>query len=909
MIFKSQERFRILRVAVLLSLLLFFISIPAESSDGLSVTLGSRFTIFAADVGIDQFSEKPLVFIQYTENGDTRQRNLKVIGPSQFPSTHITCEWSLSKVAKGSYNLWIQPKDGNPIPVPWSFNVTGPVLSRIFKNAYNNRVILTGRFFGVRAPSVRLTYVDSFNAENDKENIVEIECNVLRPLAFPNGDGDPGRSCMDVETGESRVEFDLPDSLPENMEITITLENRIGSDSAIFESGQRYSAELNMAVYPENAGSTDPPAGEPVQVNTDFPVEISAVPAKGYHFVRWDGTENAVIPDKVSADTTIDVWWNATVTAHFEKNPTQIEFDGIMSAAGVRYVDNDTGETISQAALSWNPAHDDNTPVADIRYHIYRGNTDDVADVYQEHNLITTISGRTEAIIDVPLSNDVNYFLVVAEDSEGNFNRNHRLTKVVQQSVEFEIVPKVLSEIVSSQINFNNFGTIWFDGDYTSSFHKGDIILLEMGYWEALKVVNEVVVQDGITYLDAQAAPFDSVIGSGTLETETYLPWIDEVIQGREAPGIPFSGFPSSATTGLETEGQSNRFSHSEVIDQNTTLDYSVSFKPTLKSRAEYVSGDLERISISLKGTFRLKGKLESVFSGDNVEWDKRGMIKKIAVARYYLGIIPVQNEVELVLNGYMQIKGPKDEHIITDFDFEKEIMFTAEWDSINGWNRKDESREMTFDVSCYPDNPGDIAIDFIISPDIRMTYNSHSIFEYSLRPQADIWASKKGSESEFQKFDIAANARTGAEISYGLFSQALTNTWKDVWEGPDKSRQIFSLPQMSNLYSYPMYVSEQKYIRIYWREGINNSVLSQNGADIWWHTTLDGIEYPYLSLSGSPVYDADNQRWYQETCFLPKRVGTYNIKVMMKGDGFLGDLGTVSQSFTVEVKLPPFPN
>ena len=893
MTFQWRKHFRILKIAVFFSISLFSISIPAEAGDDISVTLGSQFTIFAADVGIDQFSEKPCVFIQYIENGNTRQRNLKIIRPSQFPSTHITCEWSLSKVAIGSYSLWVKTmpgiEAGNPMLATRFFNVSGPVLGGIFKNVSNNRATMTGRFFGARPPSVRLTYIDSL--DNDKGNVVEKECRVLRPLAYPNGKGEPGRSCMDVETGESRVAFDLPDSLPEDVEITITLENRVGRESAVFKSGQRDSAELTMAVYPENAGSTDPPAGEPVQVNTDSPVDISAVPAEKYYFVRWEGTENAVIPDKVAASTSIDVWWNASVTAYFEKNPSEIKFDGIMSAAGVRYRDNNTGETISQAALSWNPAHDDNTPVEAIRYHIYRGDTDDVLDVYQEHNLVTTISGCTESIIDVPLADNVNYFLVVAEDAEGNFNRNHRLTMVVQQIVEFKIVPKVLKEMVSSQIRFDPFGAIWFEGDYSSSFHNGDIILLNMGYWETLKLINGVAVQQGITYLETQDAPFDRVVSSGTLETKTRLPWIDEAIRG-----LP------------------NGFSHSEVINQNTALDYSVSFKPTLKSRAEYVSGNLERISISLKGAFRLKGKLDSVFTGDNVEWNKPGIIKKLAAAKFYLGIIPVRKEIELVLNGYMNIKGPKGVHMTTDVDFEKEIVLTFEWDSINGWNRRDESRAMTYYVPCYPDTPGDIALDLIISPNLKMTYNSHSVFEYSLRPKVDVWALKidKTWGPEFQKFDMVGHTRTGAEISYGLFSQHLTNTWKDEWDGPDKNLKIFSLPDMGKLIANSMHVSDKQSISIDWKEGVNNSVLRENGADIWWNATLDGIEYPYFSLSGSPYYpyyEAVYQRWRQDACFLPKRLGNYKIKVMMKGDGFLGDLGIVSDLISIKVELPPFPD
>ena len=907
--FKWKNKWRMLNIAALFSILLMSISMRAEADAGISVASGSQFNFFAADMGIDGFSEKPFVYIQYVENGNTRQRSLKIVRPSQFPSNHIVCEWSSAKTPKGGYRLWVQPKSGleveTPVLASQTINVVSPVISGIFKKASRDRLIMTGHFFGTRPPTVRLTYVESSVGKDGGENIVKKKCRVLRPLAYANGEGEANRSCMNVETGESRIAFDLPDGLPENTEFKIIVENRIGCDTAIWNPDQRTGADLSMAVYPKMAGTTDPPAGEPVQVSTDFPVEISALPAGGYHFVRWEGSENAVIPDKVTADTSINVWWNATVTAHFEKNPPEIEFDGMMSGTGVRYVDPAEGETLSQVALSWGPARDNNTIASEIRYHIYRGDTDNIQDVYQEKNRVTTVSGGTEINIDVPLSNHIHYFLVVAEDKEGNVNKNHRLTKIVQHLVKFHTAPKVLDNMVSSQIHFDPFGSIWFEGDYASSFRKGDVILLNMGYWKALKLINEeVVVQAGATYLGTRNAPFDTVIASGVLETETCPPWIEEIM-----PDSALSETRPNIIPELSLEDLSNGFNHSEVIDQNTILDYNITFKPTIRSRAEYVSGNLDAMSMTLKGTFRMNGKLACTFSGDNIKWDRSEIIKKLTASRYLLGIIPIYNEIELVLNGYMNIKGPNGEHMTMDVDFEKEVMLTIQWDSINGWIRKDESRKMTYSMPCYPEAPGDIDLDFVVSPHLKLKYNGHSAFDYGLKPQGNVWALKtdKTSGAEFQKFDVIGYTRTGVEISYGIFSQDLAGTWKDEWEAPDKRRKIFSLPRMYELTVYDMHVSDEQDISIVWIDGVNNSVLRGNGADIWWHTTLDGVEYDYLRFSGAPY--SENLSWHQKTCFLPRRLGTYQAKVMMKGDGFLGDLGTVSSSAAIKVELPSSPN
>ncbi len=873
---------RIIQCLAFLWLLCIPILAHAGIAGDIRVTLGSRFTIFASDAALEQFSEKPSIFVAHEENGRTWHRRLKIIKPSQFPASHIICEWTLSKVPKGSYSLWIQTDsqmEAEDITrIDRTLVVEGPVLSTLIKKPQENRFVLTGRFFGVRPPAVSLTY----NETSGSENPVRRYCTALRPLAYPNGDGEAGSSCMDVDTGESKVELILPADLPEMGAYTIVLKNRIGRDTKVYDRGQRYGANLTMAVHPENAGNTDPPESETTQVNTERPVPVIADPAMDYHFVRWEGTENAVIPDKVSAKTNIDILWDAVVTAYFEKNPSEIEFDGIGFAAGVRYRDPESGKTFSEASLSWNPARDNSTPTSEIRYRVYRGVADDIAAVFQEHNLATIVTGDTGAVIEVPLSSDVNYFLVVAEDGEGNRNRHHRLTRVTQHDVDFEIVPKDLSETVSSEIHFDAFGTIYFAGDYSASLHTGDVVLLDMGYWKVLRVIHQVVVQEDVTYLDSRNATFDAVIASGILETETRLPEINGTITG-----------------GSEAESP-----------DNVTLNCSATFAPIIKTRAEYVAGALESVSVTLEGTFQLKGELDVLFSGEYVSWEKPELIKKLSVYKYALGIIPVLQEMEVVLDGYMQIKGPKGEHMSADLDIEKQIALTLKWDGQRGWSKKDESQTMTCSMPCRPEGPGDIDLELIIGPRLKTSLNHSPAHEYRLTPQVGVWATKidKTTGAEFQKFDLTASAKASAEISYGLFSQDLANTWKEEWIGNGDRQTLFSLPYMYDLKNDNMFVSHEQDIIISWKEGKNNAVLRENKADIRWTTTLNGIEYPYLSLSGDPYYEEAYDIWHQDACFLPRRLGKYQIHVMMKGDGFLGNLGMISDVSIMTVDLPSGP-
>ncbi len=90
------------------------------------------------------------------------------------------------------------------------------------------------------------------------------------------------------------------------------------SDAAVTANFKQIppDANLTMAVNPEGAGMTVPPAGTSI-VNTQEDISISATANDGYVFTSWDATADADVADKSSPTTTVSIIGDSTVTANF----------------------------------------------------------------------------------------------------------------------------------------------------------------------------------------------------------------------------------------------------------------------------------------------------------------------------------------------------------------------------------------------------------------------------------------------------------------------------------------------------------------------------------------------------------------------------------------------------------------
>lgn len=86
---------------------------------------------------------------------------------------------------------------------------------------------------------------------------------------------------------------------------------------------QKEEAVLTLAVSPDNAGSTNPGAGE-MNVSVGEPVKIEAIPADNHHFVKWEVSEHATIGGVYQAETVLILSGDGSATATFEEDSTAV---------------------------------------------------------------------------------------------------------------------------------------------------------------------------------------------------------------------------------------------------------------------------------------------------------------------------------------------------------------------------------------------------------------------------------------------------------------------------------------------------------------------------------------------------------------------------------------------------------
>ncbi len=88
------------------------------------------------------------------------------------------------------------------------------------------------------------------------------------------------------------------------------------ADAVITAGFEHDTANLTMASAPADGGMTEPAAGS-TTIDTNTPLEIKAVPYPHYQFVNWTAVPAAIFGKADSADTTVSISGDCTVTANF----------------------------------------------------------------------------------------------------------------------------------------------------------------------------------------------------------------------------------------------------------------------------------------------------------------------------------------------------------------------------------------------------------------------------------------------------------------------------------------------------------------------------------------------------------------------------------------------------------------
>lgn len=109
--------------------------------------------------------------------------------------------------------------------------------------------------------------------------------------------------------------------------------NVVLADAVQF-TGTSTTVYLTMAANPAGWGSTVPAVGGPYAKALNEVVSISATPAGGYEFHHWEVSAGSAVTAPASADTTVVMDQDKTVTAVFvEEQPVQPEFRAIWADA------------------------------------------------------------------------------------------------------------------------------------------------------------------------------------------------------------------------------------------------------------------------------------------------------------------------------------------------------------------------------------------------------------------------------------------------------------------------------------------------------------------------------------------------------------------------------------------------
>jgi endo-1,4-beta-D-glucanase Y len=254
-------------------------TVTMSVSSGSNIAPGSLFKVKASYIvtstgdKLGVFHYNPKVSVLYTDNVKYKNKRVKAKVISKIPDSgleSIDCEFkkavylydkSLVKNANkaGDYTAdWLK---NNPIQrmkcqinvyyyiesydedfddiIPKTLFLVSPVITSIEKPEgtplgnhtlnLNDEVTLKGKFFGVKQPKIYLEYFDS-----SKNQVKRVKLKINKLLPYPNAKGKEGKSCMDINTGDSKINFFMPKKWWKNYtpgEYYIVIDNKTGLDT------------------------------------------------------------------------------------------------------------------------------------------------------------------------------------------------------------------------------------------------------------------------------------------------------------------------------------------------------------------------------------------------------------------------------------------------------------------------------------------------------------------------------------------------------------------------------------------------------------------------------------------------------------------------------------------------------
>lgn len=210
-----RKIFRVQCLLLALSATVFCTTAFAEIKS--DVAFGSHFKIGKGDAG-GSFARKPFIFLR---SSDGKFKSLPVL-TRKYPADEIECLFDLKVPAK-TYELYVaDSKKGVKKLLTDRFYVMAPEFDTDLPESpawgdAGDKITLKGKYFGNECPKLRIDYYDT-----TAKKFVSLKCKVLT-----------SKHIMDVETGDSTLQFAVPRKMPDRA-VIITLESPSGNVQTAF---------------------------------------------------------------------------------------------------------------------------------------------------------------------------------------------------------------------------------------------------------------------------------------------------------------------------------------------------------------------------------------------------------------------------------------------------------------------------------------------------------------------------------------------------------------------------------------------------------------------------------------------------------------------------------------------------
>jgi len=380
---------------------------------------------------------------------------------------------------------------------------------------------------------------------------------------------------------------------------------------------------------------------------------------------------------------------------------------------------------IGMVTLEWLAAVDDNTALEDMRYLVFHGDSVDlVAQVLGGQSADVTLTGENEYTFDGLTPDQEAFFLVLAEDADGNWNENLRITQVtpLAESLVFTSIPKDLAAM-DLAVTENGLNDFTLSGTDAPGIAVDDIVLLDNTFGRNLRMVTASEVNGNDNHILTEKASLSEIIESGTLRTSVSMadseptgrrrmisltdptlqkPTIQvfESSDGRIRSetrefGRPFD--PEIGTRGLVT------------LEDGVTLEYTVSFEAAMEAESRFTEAIVDYpnyVKGLLRGTLSVDAKAAYAIEGDVKYKAKKTLFSKTFNFTYVVGVcpvcIPVLQDAKIEFIAELEIKADANLTMEAIGHAEKMVAIGFEWDEINGFRMlKEEGSEnvITFNV------------------------------------------------------------------------------------------------------------------------------------------------------------------------------------------------------------------